>query len=230
MEALHRQQLSRDRSTMSPHRQRELGPKMVQRRTKLHQDQHPEYLRYSHLSHRHSRRQQATSLRATIILPLLVALLQVHQVSAQFCLTFNNTWDGLVQTLEDSGGWALLCPFEISGDRCPKTTQSGPKSSPGRGGAAFQSPSSSSLSQTQKTYNEGYVVENSQNLYIICDPFMYGFDLESNCVINCPGRHFTVRPQAKLTLDRMTLTGATDSSIKVQSHGYVSIINTMFQK
>ena len=183
----------------------------------------------------------------TYLLGLLVLL--VHQtnyvVHGQYCVTFNNTWDGLVQTLQDSNGWAILCPFTISGDRClPNYVGDvpSPPSSGGEGGGVGETggvtggvslfaSTPSSAKTVHSIYEEGYVVENDENLFLICDPFMYRFDSQSSdCIIDCPGRHFTIRPHAKLTLDRMTLKGATDTSIKIQSHGYLNTINTKFQK
>ena len=111
--------------------------------------------------------------------------------------------DGYIQTIRDARGFALLCPFHITGpDDCA----------------------------THHGNEEGYVVEADEDVIVVCDPFRYGFDLESSCHIDCPGRHFTVRSGGKLTLDRMILSGSTDSSIKVQSTGHIVAINTIFEK
>ena len=88
----------------------------------------------------------------------------------------------------------MFCPFEISGNGCPFPGQE----------------------------EEGFVVPEGADISIICDPFQYGFDLESACIINCTGRHFTVQPNSRLTLDRMTMMGSTHSSVKVQSQGEVA--------
>jgi hypothetical protein len=134
----------------------------------------------------------------------LAAMILPPLAKGQFCLSFDNTWAGFVTTIRDSGRFALLCPFEISGNGCP-------------------------LPSGQKE-EEGFVVPEGADISIVCDPSQYGFDLESACVINCSGRHFTVRPHSKLTLDRMALMGSTDSSIKVQSQGEVSLVNSIFEK
>ena len=192
------------------------------------------------------RMSSVSSSRPSLIFPssssylfvLLVLLVQQtkYVVHGQYCVSFNNTWDGLVQTLQDSNGWAILCPFEISGDQClpnyvgdvPIPPSSGEG---GGGGVSLFASTPSSTKTVHSIYDEGYVVGNDENLFLICDPFMYRFDSQSSdCIINCPGRHFTIRPHAKLTLDRMTLNGATDTSIKIQSHGYLNTINTKFQK
>ena len=119
---------------------------------------------------------------------------------AQFCKPLhNNTWAGLVQAVVDSSGFAVLCPFEISGARCHSKQQ-------------------------------GYVVPEEQDQIIVCDPFLYGFNSDSSeCIINCPGRHFTVGHSSSLTLNNMKLFGATDSSIQVEKHGKLSVIDSVFR-
>jgi hypothetical protein len=136
--------------------------------------------------------------------PLLFTILLfsvLSRASAQFCKKLaNETWAGLVQAIDESVGLAILCPYEISGDGC----------------------------QAEENL-EGYVVEENKDLIIDCDAFLYQFDLETACVINCPGRHFTVRPNSRLTINRMSLSGSTQSSIEVQSNGNLRVINSIFE-
>lgn len=151
---------------------------------------------------RRTRPQPPSLLSGPSLLAWLLAMVLPPMAKGQFCVSFDNTWAGLVTTIRDSGRFALLCPFEISGNGCPLPGQE----------------------------EEGLVVPEGADISIVCDPSQYGFDLESACVINCSGRHFTVRPNSKLTLDRMTMMGSMDSSIKVQSQGEVSVINSIFEK
>jgi hypothetical protein len=71
---------------------------------------------------------------------------------------------------------------------------------------------------------EGLVVES--NLYLFCDTKLQGL----GCTINCPGRHVTARPTGQLTLHGFLFSGATESSIQVESNGYVRVINSAFQE
>lgn len=45
----------------------------------------------------------------------------IISVDSQICTTvIGNSWDGLTDALDRSYGFAILCPFRISGDNCPK--------------------------------------------------------------------------------------------------------------
>jgi hypothetical protein len=126
-------------------------------------------------------------------------------VSGEFCIPLNNnTWAGFAQAVVESSAYGLtvLCPFEISGDRCP----------------------------SQDLYPDGFVVDGQSDIFISCDPFLYGYNINTECVIDCPGRHFTVLQSSSLTLERMILSGATDSSIKVEEDGLVTVINSIFKE
>jgi len=124
---------------------------------------------------------------------------------AQFCTSLNNnTWAGFVQGIRDSSqnGLAVLCPFKIAGDGCP----------------------------SQGEYPLGIVVDDLQESFISCDRFQYGFHTDTECIIDCPGRHFTVAELSKLTLERLVLMGATDSSIKVEEGGSLTIKNSILKE
>jgi hypothetical protein len=141
-------------------------------------------------------------LRTILLLLLAVAQLPTI-VKAQFCKPLkNSTWAGFVQAVVDSYGFAVLCPFEISGDRC----------------------------HSEQEYPYGYLVTEQSDLIIVCDPFLYGYNSDSECIINCPGRHFTVDQGSSLTLDSMILSGATDSSIRVEANGKLAVIDSMLQE
>lgn len=122
---------------------------------------------------------------------------------AQFCTALNNnTWAGFIQAIQDSPQLAILCPFEIRGDGCP----------------------------SQDEYPLGLVVDDLEEVFISCDRFQYGFNINSECKIDCPGRHFTVSELSKLTLERLILSGATDSSIKVEEGGSLTIKNSILKE
>lgn len=124
---------------------------------------------------------------------------------AQFCTSLNNdTWAGFVQGVQDSSqnGLAILCPFEIRGDGCP----------------------------SPEDYPLGLVVDDSAGVLISCDRFQYGFNPNTECTIDCPGRHFTVAELSKLTLERLILSGATDSSIKVEEGGSLTVKNSILKE
>ena len=126
----------------------------------------------------------------------------VQFAKGQFCTTLSsNTWAGFVQAVKESYdyGLAYLCPFKISGDGCP---------SPG-------------------DYPDGLVVDGSESFFLSCDPFLYGYNTKSECVIDCPGSHFTIKESSKLTLMSFTLSGATNSSIKVETGGSLKVINSI---
>ena len=125
---------------------------------------------------------------------------------AQFCTSLNNeTWAGFVQGVQDStfaNGLAILCPFEIRGDGCPSEEQ----------------------------FPLGLVVDDLAEVFISCDRFQYGLNTNSECTIDCPGRHFTVSELSKLTLERLVLSGATDSSIKVEEGGSLTLKNSILKE
>jgi hypothetical protein len=54
--------------------------------------------------------------------------------------------------------------------------------------------------------------------------------MDTECIIDCPGRHFTVSQLSSLTLERMILSGATDSSIKVEEGGSITVINSILKE
>ncbi len=58
---------------------------------------------------------------------------------------------------------------------------------------------------------QGFAV-NTTNLSLECDDFN---SFGEKCIINCPGRHFTINPGYSLKLSNFELKGATNSSIKV---------------
>lgn len=139
-----------------------------------------------------------------IILLLLSFVCLPDFVAGQFCTRLaNNTWSGFVEALEESYRLAVLCPFEISGDGCP----------------------------SQQDYPKGFEVGSegeTSGLIIVCDPFLYGYNTGSRCLINCPGRHFTVNEFSSLTLDSMVLEGATKSAVNVQPFGKLEVVNSQF--
>eukprot|EP00526_Cylindrotheca_closterium_P012695 CAMPEP_0113622436 /NCGR_PEP_ID=MMETSP0017_2-20120614/11495_1 /TAXON_ID=2856 /ORGANISM="Cylindrotheca closterium" /LENGTH=448 /DNA_ID=CAMNT_0000532263 /DNA_START=1 /DNA_END=1350 /DNA_ORIENTATION=- /assembly_acc=CAM_ASM_000147 len=127
--------------------------------------------------------------------------------SAQFCTSLNSdTWDGYVDAVSealDQTGFAILCPFEISGDGC----------------------------QGLEEYPEGLRIKEGQSQVLIsCDSFLFGYHQQSTeCVIDCPGRHITVPESSSLTLERMVFSGATESSITVEEGGTLTVINSIFK-
>ena len=132
---------------------------------------------------------------------LLLVLLNIPSlVQSQFCRRFNSTWAGfidVVKSIEQSSGYDILCSFEISGDDdCPTPTE----------------------------YPLGYQINRS--LILICDPDLFGYQDESECIINCPGVHFTLEKSASLTLDGFTLAGATNSSIHLEEQATLRLINS----
>lgn len=139
---------------------------------------------------------------------MIVAYFLCH-VRAQFnfCTPLaNNTWEAMVEAIMDSNRIAVLCPFRISGDGCPSSHE----------------------------YPEGLVMgrDNLGVMIIECaiqslNPYD---DDRTKCILNCPGRHFTVAPSsAGLTLTNMILSGATNSSIVVEQDGRLDVANTQFE-
>ncbi|CAJ1944908.1 unnamed protein product [Cylindrotheca closterium] len=100
--------------------------------------------------------------------------------SAQFCTSLKtDTWAGYVDAVSealDQTGFAVLCPFEISGDGC----------------------------QGMEEYPEGLRIKEGQSQVLIsCDSLLFGYHEESTeCVVDCPGRHITVPESSSLTLER----------------------------
>ena len=152
-----------------------------------------------HCRRRRHRASDRSFMRTILLLAVLLSTL-LSTTEAQFCRPVSPnpleppTWAQFEIAVDESFGLAILCPFEISGDRCGDAT------------------------------TEGLVVESS--LYLFCDTNRQG----PGCTIRCPGRHFTARSTAQLTLDGFILSGATESSIEVQSNGYVRVINSVFQE
>jgi hypothetical protein len=152
-------------------------------------------------------------IRTILLLAVLLSTF-LSTTDAQFCRPVSSnplhpaTWAQFETAVQESYGLAILCPFEISGDRCGDTNVNADTTNDNDNNAP----------------KEGLVVESS--LYIFCDANLQG----PGCTIHCPGRHFTVRSTAQLTLDGFILSGATESSIEVKSNGYVRVINSAFQE
>ena len=147
----------------------------------------------------------ATMTRIRVFFYLHLATYLPGVAFAQFCTSLNNsTWAGFVEGVKESSqnGLAILCPFEIKGEGCP----------------------------SQEDYPLGLVVDDLEEVFISCDRFQYGFNTNSDCKIDCPGRHFTVSELSKLTLERLILSGATDSSIKVEEGGSLTIKNSILKE
>jgi hypothetical protein len=127
-----------------------------------------------------------------------------------FCTPLaNETWAGLVQAINESYRLAVLCPFHISGDGCPSAEE----------------------------YPDGLVFGRGENdiMIVECDPDLndrYNDDnYNTKCIIDCPGRHFTVAPSSTgLILTNMELSGATNTSILVEPNGSLEVVNTVFYK
>jgi hypothetical protein len=140
-----------------------------------------------------------------LLLCTLVSILP-SVVQCQLCRRLDNTWRGFVQTvraIEESSGYAVVCPFEISGDDCPSSID----------------------------FPSGYHISEGSSLILICDPDLFGYNNDNNeCIINCPGVHFSLGETASLTLDGVTLAGATDSSIQVEAQATLRIINSIFRE
>lgn len=116
------------------------------------------------------------------------------------------TWDGLIEFIEQSSGFADVCPFEISGSACPTPNDN----------------------NNNNRHSGGYVVTTDTDLYLSCDPYQRN----SKCIIDCPtalSRHFHVESGASLTLENMILRGATNSSVWVEPQGRLSVFGTVFE-
>ena len=116
------------------------------------------------------------------------------------------TWDGLMDFIASSSGFADVCPFEISGpEACP-------------------TPSSMNTNN-----QEGYVVTSDSDLYLSCDPYQLSND--SKCIIDCPSlpRHFTVKSGGSLTIENFVLRHATETSVRVEQGGRLSVFGSTFE-
>ena len=147
------------------------------------------------------------SSSALLLLPLVMAHIP-SLVQAQYCTRLaNQTFPALVEALKDSYRLALLCPFKITGNGCP----------------------------SEDEYPNGYFHsatkgKKKSDLIVVCDRNEYGYQTGAQCVIDCPGRHFTVDEKATLTLDSFVLMGATNSSLSVQPKGKLEVINSVFSE
>lgn len=142
----------------------------------------------------------------SITTSFLLSLLLPSFVRGQFCKRLeSNTWQGLVETIrsvEEDFGYAILCAFEISGDDCPSTN-----------------------------VDMGYQISEGRNLILVCDPDLFGYNPHRNeCIVNCPGVHFTVSKAASLTLDGWTLAGATNSSIQVRETATLRMTDSIMRE
>ena len=137
------------------------------------------------------------------LLPLIILSCLPSLIQGQFCTSLaSDTWEGLVEAVEGSFRLAVLCPFHISGDGCPSPEEA----------------------------SEGLVLGRDGDIMIVeCDPDLSDRhdDNNSKCIIDCPGRHFTVGPGG-LILTNMVLKGATKSSILVEPNGNLEVVNTQF--
>jgi len=73
---------------------------------------------------------------------------------------------------------------------------------------------------------DGYVVDKG-DLYVMCESFFTPIG-GKDCVINCPGRHFTVMNGASLTLDGIALEGSRNSAVSVMEGGSLSAYVSSF--
>jgi hypothetical protein len=146
---------------------------------------------------------------------IFATILPIVHGQYYFCTHLaNETWSGFVQAIADSYRLAVLCPFRITGEACPDIDE----------------------------YPEGLVVgRGPQDIMIIeCEADLrYNYENEedvnrtrnSQCIIDCPGRHFTVgASSAGLILTNMVLSGATNSSIHVESNGKLEVVNGVFER
>eukprot|EP00934_Nitzschia_sp_Nitz4_P003960 Nitzschia sp. Nitz4//scaffold125_size66327//49400//51280//NITZ4_006137-RA/size66327-augustus-gene-0.3-mRNA-1//1//CDS//3329534631//3950//frame0 len=144
-----------------------------------------------------------TTATSTLLLLLLTVCLPSPTQGQWLCNPLaNETWDGLVQAISDSYRLAVLCPFNISGTSCP---------TPGQ-------------------YPEGIVVEGEDKI-IECDPDGRSEETENTkCIIDCPGRHFTVRgASSSLILTTVVLSGATNTSVLVEDGGRMEVVDSEFK-
>lgn len=165
----------------------------------------------------HERRRGTSSLETIFltsrnVLQCLILAMYPLLVHGQFFFCthlVNETWAGLVQAINDSYKLAVLCPFQISGDGCPSIDQ----------------------------YPQGLILGRGADdvMIIECDPDLNNpigrGKIKSRCIIDCPGRHFTVGSSPHgLILTNMILSGATNSSIYVEPNGRLDVVNSVFEK
>ena len=124
-----------------------------------------------------------------------------------------HNWDSFLQTVEASPELVILCPFEITGKGCPSSPM-------------------------------GYEVPANSSLTILCDhtsflggnpavPHLVSKEGEApstGCVLDCPGTHFTVRANAKLTIDGLIVRGSTKPAIAIEPYGELQAFETKFEK
>lgn len=135
------------------------------------------------------------SQQRSLIRALFVLFTIIPTVTCQLCETVDS-WKDLTDVLDRSYGFAILCPFKISGKACPSD-------------------------------NKSYDVKEVE-MYAMCDSVSMS-SVESECIIDCPGTHFTVFPGTSLmTLDGMTLMGSKSSAIQVKPQGYLMTYNSIF--
>lgn len=144
-------------------------------------------------------------LLSTVVFILLLGPTTTNGQQFFFCRSLeNNTWAGFVDAIQDSYRLAVLCPFVIEGSGCPREDE----------------------------YPEGLAL--TSGMIIECDPDLNDrFDEHANtkCVIDCPGRHFTVYPSSPgLILTNMVLSGATNTSIYVKPEATLEVVNIHFNK
>lgn len=133
-----------------------------------------------------------------------------------FCSSLaNETWAGFVQALEDSYRLAVICPFRISGDGCPSIEEYPEGLVVGRGANGIE------IIECEQDLSERYEDESTST----------STQPSTQCIIDCPGRHFTVRESATgLILTNMVLSGATNSSIHVEANGRLEVVNGIFER
>ncbi|CAB9498961.1 Inherit from arCOG: Periplasmic copper-binding protein [Seminavis robusta] len=154
-------------------------------------------------------RRQTRLVRVGILSFLLIAS-KPWSLDAYLCDSLpEQTWEGFLQVIEgSSGGFALLCPFEISGQDCPSSASS-----------------------------VGYSLPSSTDLYIMCEAhYAVGPSqlnevetYEAGCIIDCPGTHFQVGTNASLSIDSFVLRGSNNTAVKVNPNGVFSAFNSYFE-
>lgn len=139
-----------------------------------------------------------------LILLFTVVTTIIPQSDGQFfdigCIPIEETWAGLEAAIRDEANRIPLCSFTIDGDGCPDED------------------------------SLGIVVNTSDFLNVECEADSLGDNLDTQCVIDCPGRHFTIYGGGELVLRDITLVGATNSSIFVDEGGELQAIASIFRK
>lgn len=146
---------------------------------------------------------------------LFATFFRVVQGQFYFCTHLaNETWSGFVQAIADSYRLAVLCPFRITGEACPGVGEYPEGLVVGRG------PHDIMIIECEADLRHTYEKEVDVNI-----------TLNTQCIIDCPGRHFTVgASSAGLILTNMVLSGATNSSIHVESNGKLEVVNGVFER